>query len=219
MHTEINALIKGYKNFREQYFGGDDNTYAELQQNGQQPKVMIIACSDSRVDPAIVTNSSPGDLFVVRNVANLVPPFEDDNQSYHGTSAALEFAVCTLKVKHVIVFGHNHCGGIEASLEHARNKDHPHRGFINKWMEISAPATNMVLSQHDGLDKQSQINLCGQYALINSLMNLATFPFVKARMEEGLLQTHGWYFDLISGGINCFDKESSSFVKLEKMCR
>jgi len=118
MDKEIAALIEGYQKFRAHYFGTKKTTFAELVRQGQRPKALIVACSDSRVDPALMLDCAPGDVFVIRNVANLVPPYEDDQRFYHGTSAALEFGVHVLEIPHVIVLGHTLCGGIQALLDH-----------------------------------------------------------------------------------------------------
>ncbi len=211
MPQEINDLIKGHQKFRERYFQDDDNTtYEQLVKLGQRPKALVIACSDSRVDPSILMNCEPGDLFVIRNVANLVPPCEN-NAGYHGTSAAIEFAVQQLKLRHIIILGHSHCGGMRALVE---NADMNQTGFIHKWIELAQPAREEVMRNHPHSSVDVQTNICCQYAIQHSLKNLMTFPWIKERVETGDLFLHGWYFNLENGVINHFDAEKSCFKPL-----
>lgn len=215
MTNEIDRLIQGYKKFREKYFNGPAHTeFDELVRSGQSPKILIIACSDSRVDPAIVTNSKPGDLFVIRNVANLVPPYEDDN-SYHGTSAALEFGVCNLEVDHIIVFGHSQCGGIDALMRNPNNNIMSKKGFISKWMQLAKDAYDIVLEKYPDASFYEKTLLCGEYSLINSFKNLSTFPWIAERVNAGNLRLHAWYFDLETGIIHNFDPEKNAFKTLD----
>lgn len=210
MSDEIKKLLDGNKQFRKDFFDTDSTLFNQLVQHGQQPKILAITCCDSRVDPAIVFNCKPGDLFAIRNVANLVPPFEKTGL-YHGTSAALEFGVCFLNVKHVIVLGHTQCGGIQALLENTGHiLDRPH-SFIAKWMEIARPAYNRVITEHDNLSIDKKITLCEQYALINSLHNLHTFPWIQERIKNGSLSLHAWYFELKTGHIHMYDQEKNNW--------
>jgi len=142
--STITSLIEGYRKFRAKHFE-ESKTYDSLVEYGQNPNVMLIACCDSRVDPAIVTGCEPGELFVTRNVANLVPPYEKD-AGYHGTSAALEFGVTGLEVSDIIIFGHSHCGGIRTLMEAPDNKDPS--DFITAWMNIATPAKQIILKHH-----------------------------------------------------------------------
>lgn len=210
--NDILRLIQGYAAFRREYFHSDNPLFKKLVTQGQSPKVLMIACSDSRVDPAIVTNCQPGDLFVVRSVANLVPPFETDN-TYHGTSAALEFAVFGLNVEHIILFGHSQCGGIRALFEHEEDIIQPH-GFIAKWMELAKPAKQRVIAEHTHAPLDEKLTLCGQYALVNSLKNLHSFPWVTEKVTEGKLSLHAWYFDLETGIIKTYNPALAQFEAL-----
>lgn len=214
MAVDIQTLVQGYKQFRKKYFEDPSHTaFDELVRCGQRPKVLIIACSDSRVDPAIVTNSQPGDLFVVRNVANLVPPYEDDS-TYHSTSAALEFGVCNLEVEHIIVFGHSQCGGIGALVEGSNNIINK-KGFISKWIELARPAYETVNKHHFDSDINQKIVLCSKYSLINSFYNLYTFPWIEKRVKNGSLTLHAWYFDLSTGIIHSFEHKENRFIELK----
>jgi len=213
MPKGLDLLVRGYKKFRKKYFKRKKDTFNDLVRHGQKPKILIIACSDSRVDPAILTNCQPGDLFVIRNVANLVPPFEEDN-SYHGTSAALEFGVCNLEVKHIIVFGHTECGGIASLLAKAKDENNL-KGFISKWIEIAQPAYKAVVEHHENSSIEEQSILCGQYSLMNSLRNLQTFPWIRDKVQDGTLVLHAWHFNLSTGMIKYFDSHKNDFFELK----
>lgn len=215
MYREIKKLIDGNKEFRKKFFNTDNKIFDALVEYGQKPKIMVISCSDSRVDPAMIFNCEPGDLFVIRNVANLVPPYED-NDTYHGTSAALEFGTCFLQVKHVIILGHTKCGGIQALLESADNLlDKQNHNFIAKWMELARPAYDKIIKQYNDASLENKITLCEQYALINSLNNLQSFPWVKERVDNNELSLHAWYFDLATGIIYAHDTQKNSWLPLE----
>ena len=186
----IDRLIAGFKSFRETYYEEQPDFYRSLVEKGQKPDVMVIACSDSRVNPSIIAKAEPGELFIVRNVANLVPPYEPDSH-YHGTSAAIEFAVRDLNVEHIIVLGHSHCGGIRCLCE--GHEDAKNREFIDGWMSIVEQARD------DSLKGEAQLRNVEREAVKVSLDNLLTFPCVKRRVEDGRLKLHGWLFDLEAG--------------------
>lgn len=214
MSQEIKKLINGNKEFRKKFFNKDSTLFNSLVQQGQKPKIMFVACSDSRVDPAMIFNCQPGELFVIRNVANLVPPCEDNN-TYHGTSAALEFGACFLEVEHIILFGHTQCGGIQALLENADkvlNKK-PY-SFISKWMDLARPAYDRVVVEHGEVQFVDKVTLCEQYALINSLNNLKSFPWIQEQVNKGKLELHAWYFDLATGIVNTYDEQKNSWLSL-----
>jgi carbonic anhydrase len=206
---DIARLIAGFRRFQENYFRGDTELFDQLKE-GQQPKTLVIGCSDSRVDPALLMDCAPGELFVVRNVANLVPPYEPD-AGYHGVSAALEYAVRFLKVSHIIVLGHSQCGGIESLLKDP--VDGPGE-FIGRWVSIAAPAREEVQQRLAGKPAELRQQACEQAALLLSLDNLLTFPWVRQRAEQGDLLLHGWYFDLVRGELLSYDAESGAFRPL-----
>lgn len=192
----IDRLIAGFKSFRETYYEKQPNFYRTLVDEGQKPDVMVIACSDSRVNPSIIAKAEPGEIFIVRNVANLVPPYEPDSH-YHGTSAAIEFAVLDLNVAHIIVLGHSHCGGIRVLCEgHAGGES---REFIDAWMSIAEQ------SRDDRLQGENLLRRVEKEAVTVSLANLKTFPWVKKRIGEGRLELHGWLFDLELGELLAHD--------------
>ena len=208
---DIRKLVEGFGRFRARHFESGDNSYRRLSREGQSPRIMVIACCDSRVDPAIITDCDPGDLFVVRNVANLVPPCETGG-NYHGTSAALEFAVRTLEVRHVVVLGHSRCGGISSLLRGRQAGDNGQ--FIQPWMKIAAEAETAV--RQAGLDPASQeaARLAEQSAVRVSLRNLDTFSWVRERAAQGRLQLHGWYFDLDHGELLRYSADDGRYLPL-----
>jgi carbonic anhydrase len=212
MANDIDTLLEGYQKFRDNYYDASNADFEELIRWGQHPKILMVACSDSRVDPALVLNSQPGDLFMIRNVANLIPPFEDD-QAYHGTSAALEFGVCVLEIQHVILFGHTQCGGIQSLF--AQQQTTQHKSFVTKWMELARPAHQAVLEHHAPHPLEDKVTLCGQYSLVNSLQNLMTFPWIKEKVQGGSLTLHAWNFDLSQGRLEAFDAQDNCFKPLK----
>ncbi|MEI8321086.1 MAG: carbonic anhydrase [Alphaproteobacteria bacterium] len=201
MPKAINDLIKGCKEFKLHYFDNHHPLFETLSQ-GQKPKALVISCSDSRVDPVIVTKCEPGDLFVIRNVANLVPPYEQDN-GYHGTSAALEFGIGTLGIQHIIVFGHTQCEGIHHLLTE-QDCQIKKRSFISQWMNLANWAHMHTKQNRKNLSHQQQVSLCGQYSLIHSLNNLMTFPWIKEKVENNQLTLHAWQFNIATGDVAAF---------------
>lgn len=194
--AKISNLIEGYRRFYKSYFVHQPEVYKELLENGQAPKTLVIACSDSRVDPAIILDTKPGDIFVIRNVANLVPPYEAEHGAHHGISAAIEFAVVHLKVENILIMGHTDCGGINALMN---PKPHRH-DFMDDWLDIAAEAKKRAL---DETTNSSHVcEACAKEAIRISLENLSCFPFVKERLEKGELELQGWYFRLDSGQID-----------------
>jgi len=158
-------------------------------------------------------NCQPGDLFVVRNVANLVPTYEED-LSYHGTSAALEFGVCVLGIRHLILFGHTQCGGIQTLLEHSHEKCGP-KSFLVKWMELAKFAHDATINNHPEKPFEEKVTLCGQYSLINSLRNLKTFPWVREKMAQDALHLHAWNFDMSQGTLEAYDEAQNCFKAID----
>jgi len=211
MSEKIKYLINGYHQFRKEYFSTDDSLYKDLSEQGQSPRFLIVACSDSRVDPAIVLNCKPGDLFVIRNVANLIPPYEKDT-GYHGTSAALEFGICGLQIRHLIVMGHSQCGGIRALMN--RNKEEELHSFVSKWMELAEEAKQEALSAAASLPFDEQVDLCSRAAVVHSIENLKSFPWIKERLEMKTLFLHGWHFNIAAGEISVYDPTVKQFKAL-----
>jgi len=188
-------LIEGFSRFRERHFAQNDALFRGLVEQGQTPRILVVACCDARVDPALIMDCAPGDLFVIRNVANLVPPAENQGH-YHGTSAALEFGVRKLNVGHLIVLGHAHCGGIRALLEGDMQKGD---AFISEWMGIADAARERVSREFADAGNAARHRACEQQAILVSLDNLMTFSWIRERVEQGTLALHGWYFDIERG--------------------
>ena len=209
---EIKKLIDGFQRFRTQHYERDGTPFKQLVREGQAPKIMVIACCDSRVDPAIVTDCDPGDLFVVRNVANLVPPYETSGH-YHGTSAALEFAVRFLAVRHVVVLGHARCGGIRALVQGVDGGDDRSQ-FIQPWMEIADAARRKATHGKTGQPSTDVERACEQAAIEVSLNNLLTFPWIRRRVESRQLWLHGWYFDMDHGELLRYNPADGRFDSL-----
>ena len=209
---EVKALIDGHQRFYKQYFEKQRGLYSNLFEEGQSPKFLVISCCDSRVHPAQIMDTKPGDIFVIRNVANLVPINEADGKS-HGTSAAMEFAIKHLKVKHIIVFGHSQCGGIRTLMEgdHLGNE----YSFIDPWMGIAKNARASVLKKHQGKSFDEQCAHCEKASIEISLTNLMTFPWIKEKCDSGNLTIHGWYFDIETGYL--LGKQGEKFIPVNEL--
>lgn len=199
-------LLDGYRNFKDLQLAHQAALYRRLAQ-GQTPQTMMIACADSRVDPATIFSAGPGELFVVRNVANLVPPYEE-NGGYHGTSAAIEFAVENLKVKNIVIMGHGQCGGIAASLS-----ERPVGKFIAPWVDMISEARDAVLAENPGAGAATLQTALEHAAIGSSLNNLLTFPFVKSAVAEGRVQLHGAWFAIAQGELH-WRSHSGQFEKI-----
>ena len=204
-------LINGYRSFRSGRLAREQDRYRELAESGQKPDIMVIGCCDSRVSPEVIFDARPGELFVVRNVANIVPPYAPDGQA-HGVSAALEFAVAALKVRHIVVLGHAHCGGVRAFAEDAEPLSPG--DFIGKWMRLMAPAVEKAgpvgaLSPAEYLARLEQANV------VNSLDNLMTFPRLRKLIERGQVAIHGAYFGVAAGELLIRDEATGEFVPAE----
>lgn len=204
----MEKFIAGYRQFRDTYFKENYDFIQDLMAKGQAPKAMMIACSDSRIDPSLEFGVGPGEMFIVRNVANLVPAFDPDGHA-HGTSAALEFAVRALEVEHVIVMGHARCGGIRALMNQPMMQKSEANDFVAAWMKIAAPAREKALRASS--DPVVAQRCCEQEAVRVSLDNLLTFPWVKDAVASGKLQTHGWYFDLETATLSILNKQTGTF--------
>ncbi len=199
-------LIAGYRRFRAGRYREARDLFHRLR-DGQQPATMIVACADSRADPAMIFDAAPGELFTVRNVAALVPPYEESG-GLHGVSAALEFAVTALAVKQIVVMGHGGCGGIAASL--AAAADRPVGRFIAPWVEIAAEARDAVLAD-ESITRAGWQEAVEHGAVGQSLRNLMTFPFVRSALERGALRMDGAWFSIGRGELQWRDPETGAF--------
>jgi carbonic anhydrase len=195
-------MLQGYQLFRDKYALGDQSIMQYLSHHGQKPQVMVIACCDSRVDPALILQCNPGDLFVVRNVANIVPPYEND-EAHHGTSAALEFGVRFLEVQHLVLLGHSQCGGIQTLLD---SHDTHENDFITNWVSlIKKQNINLQDIDEDEYAKS---------ALNQSYQNCLTFPWLKNKVDQKKLIIHLWFFDIKTGQIFTYSDEKKEYQPL-----
>jgi carbonic anhydrase len=201
-------LRDGYAMFRAGRLPAEQSRYRDLAERGQTPETMVIGCCDSRVAPEAIFDAGPGELFVVRNVANLVPPYSPDG-AYHGVSAALEYAVTVLHVQHIVVLGHARCGGVQAFADDAAAGD-----FLGKWMSMLAPVAASIPPRDDEQDLApgSYLTRLEQASMLASLQNLRTFPFIRSRCEHGQLALHGAYFDVASGELSALDPATGKFI-------
>lgn len=208
IHTvkQIDDLHSGFARFRASYFEKNRKLFNDLKR-GQNPRFMVIACSDSRTDPAILFDAAPGDLFVVRNVANLVPPYANDN-ALHGVSSALEFGVRVLDVHHIIVLGHAHCAGIRALVTGSSGE------FVSRWVQIAEPARARIMRTMPEATTDQCAEACEKEAIAVSIDNLMTFPWIRDPVDDGKLFVHGWYFELESGRLSVLDQSSRIFTDL-----
>lgn len=203
-------LTTGYEAFREGRYPSENERYKRLAAEGQKPQIMIIGCSDSRVSPEVIFDAGPGEIFVVRNVANLVPPYTPDGET-HGTSAALEFAVVALSVRHIVVMGHGRCGGIVAALGN-RDPLTP-TDFIGKWVSVLDETAERVRCDH-AIAPGLRYTALEHEAVKVSLGNLLDYPFVRNRVESGSLALHGAWFDVAEGELHVLDRDSGDFTVL-----
>ena len=202
-------LIDGYRKFRSAYYEENHQLFKDLARDGQSPKILLIGCSDSRVDPSLIFSAKPGDMFVLRNVANLVPPFAPDH-NLHGTSAAIEFAVRSLKVEHIIVMGHAGCSGVQ-SLFNTQPADK--LDFVAEWMSLAQVARDRALlrSLSSNASDETTLRLCEQEVVAASMTNLMSFPWIRDGVRNGSLQIHGLWFNVQEGELFQLDPVSNAF--------
>jgi carbonic anhydrase len=200
-------LLEGYRTFTSQRLPTEQSRYRDLSERGQAPEVMVIGCCDSRVSPEVIFDAGPGELFVMRNIANLVPVYQPDANA-HGVSAALEYAVQVLRVKHIVVLGHAKCGGIRAFIDDSAPLSPG--DFIGKWMSMFIkPGEKVEQREHETM--QDFTTRIEKAAVFRSLENLRTFPFVRTAIERGDLQLHGAYFGVAEGSLFVLDQAAKEF--------
>ena len=203
-------LLEGYRSFRGGRYAREQRRYRRLAEQGQAPEVMVIACCDSRAAPETIFNAAPGEIFVLRNVANLVPPWEADN-SCHSTAAALEFAVQGLKVRHIVVLGHARCGGIGAAFHPPEDPLSP-GDFIGKWTNLLRPAAEAIAGR-EGLSDAERQTALERTSIRRSIENLRSFPFVSIPESRGRLSLHGAWFDIAGGELWVMDPATGEFSR------
>ncbi|MEA1915617.1 MAG: carbonic anhydrase [Campylobacterota bacterium] len=206
---KIDQLIKGNKKFREVHFPNTEEDFENLVKHGQKPEILFIGCSDSRVVPDLIVDSNPGDMFILRNIGNFVPPYKSDND-FHGSSAAIEYAVSVLNVKDIIVCGHSHCGACAALYQDL--SDEPHLQHVRKWLELGHKAKEYTLLAHgSNSPKELLQQTTEKISIKHQLENLLSYPEIYRKVNEGELDIHGWYYKIEDGSIEYYDGQTCSF--------
>lgn len=206
-------LVKRYHGWNATTYAENQSWYRRLASEGQRPRAMVISCCDSRVHVTSIFGADQGEFFIHRNIANLVPPFKPDGD-YHGTSAAVEYAVTALNVTHLIVLGHSNCGGVQGCIDMCQGKApelEEKASFVGRWMDILRPKYELVAAE---TDPQVQSRQLEKHSVIISLENLMTFPFIKSRVDSGELSMHGLWTDIGEGSLECYNPESQMFEKV-----
>ena len=206
----IKNLIRGNKLFRKYHYIDFEETVKESIKNGQKPEVLFISCCDSRITPDLILGAKPGDLFVLRNIGNFVPPFSA-NGDFHGTASAIEYAISVLKVSNIVVCGHSHCGACKSLHEDIPDT----KDFLNikKWLELGKKAKELTLKKVYQT-KEELYRATEKNSLICQLDNLLTYPVIKEQIKTNTLKIHGWYYNLIDGSIEYYDKQTNTFNDL-----
>lgn len=208
---DINTLISGFERFKKTKFKKYQNKFLDLVQNGQHPRVLFIACSDSRVNPSLITDSEPGELFIIRNIGNMIPPFAPDND-YHATAAGIEYAVSVLNVSDIIVCGHSHCGAIDGVYKIPNGKKLIH---VKKWLELAHEARDFVTAHADAsLNLEARHELTEKVSVLFQLDRLLTYPEVKRKVANGTLFLRGWYYRLESGELEYYNDAKKQFMAM-----
>ncbi|MDD2868236.1 carbonic anhydrase [Neomegalonema sp.] len=205
-------LVERYRGWKANRFEESRAWFARLVEEGQKPRTMVIGCCDSRVEPSALFGAEPGELFIMRNIANLVPPYAPDAQQ-HGSSAGIEYAVKSLKVTDIVIMGHSHCGGVAAFHDIQRNEITDTTDFIGRWLDTLAPAFARV-NEREWPDRESRIQELGRQGVVQSLLSLMTFPYVAKAVEEGKLRLHGVWFDISDGGLHEYDPALGAFRRV-----
>lgn len=212
-------LIEGYKVFRHKYLQQDFNDYRSWAATTQKPKVMIIGCSDSRVNPAILTHAGLGDIFATNNVANIVPPYEAGQHSHLSIGAAVQFAVTNLEVEHIIVMAHSGCGGVRALMSRSGDDgdERPEDDYIQGWVNVIKEARDAVKSTMGDRDFEEQCQICEMEGALVSLANLTGYPYVRRALEKGNLDLHAWYFHIETGELLSYNHEKGQYRRLVRL--
>ena len=210
----LKDLIKGNENFKNNKFPEMEKELQELVKHGQHPEIMFIGCSDSRVTPDLMLNTKPGDMFILRNVGNFVPPFKHD-EDFHGSAAAIEFAIAVLKVKHIIICGHSHCGACKSLYEEIPDTDS--LVHVKTWLNLGMKAKERTLRNKKFSNEEEMYRATERNSIRHQLDNLLTYPDVKKLLENGELQIHGWYYNIATGEIEYYKEEEDIFRPLSEM--
>jgi len=213
MDDRLAQFAKGHESFRNVKFAKNEARFKNLVEQGQNPKALFIGCSDSRVMPALITGSKPGDLFIVRNIGNFVPPFKPD-ADYHATASAIEYAVSVLQISDIIVCGHSHCGAISALYKDIRAT--PENIHTIKWLELGQEAKKVAMLTCQEKGKEELLRYTEKLSVVFQLENLLTYPAVARGVDEGRIFLHGWHYDIENGNIEYYDDENFEFKPLSQ---
>ena len=206
--SAVDRLLKGYRHFRRTTFSRQRSLYKRLTVKGQRPATMVISCADSRVSPSMVFSTGPGEIFVARNIANIVPPHDPDSAP-RSIAAAVEYAVKVLKVENIVVLGHGRCGGVAALVSHGHGL--PHTDYIKAWVDIAAPALDLIPNHGEGMT-EDELTRASEHAVVQlSLNNLMTYPWVREQVEKRRLKLHGMHFSIFDGCLGKLDPETNAF--------
>jgi len=209
----ISKLIKGNQKFKDTYFHKLEGKFDHLVEYGQSPDVLFIGCSDSRVVPDLIMDSKPGDMFILRNIGNFVPRYKNDND-FHGSSAAIEYAVSVLNVRDIIICGHSHCGACESLYQDLSKADH--LVHVRKWLELGEKAKEITLSKiKDKSDTEAILRMTEKESIKIQLENLLTYPEVVRKVKSGQLDIHGWYYKIADGCIEYYNGKTNEFEELK----
>ncbi len=210
----LKQLIEGHKTFQDNKTVQIEQELKDLVQYGQNPELLLVACSDSRVNPDIFFNTQAGDIFTLRNVGNFVPPYKHD-ADFHGSAAAIEYAVAVLKVKHIIICGHSNCGACQSLYEDI--PDTNSLVHVKTWLNLGQKAKQRTLNEKKFKTKKEMYTETEKNSIINQLENLLSYPDVEKFLKKGTLEIHGWYYDIASGNIDYYDKEEEKFKPLREL--
>lgn len=203
-------LLKGFAEFRLGYYREHPELFEKLATEGQSPEVLVIGCSDARVDPGILAQARPGDIFTVRNISAIVPPAQPDERQ-HGTSSAIEYAVRGLEVRHVVVLGHALCGGIAALVDGERSSAYASYDYLSTWMAVAQEVRDLAVRELAGKPREQVVRAVEQAAVLKSVANLMSFPWIAERVAAGRLHLHAWWFTLVEGQLYAFNPASVRF--------
>ncbi len=209
---DISELIKGYEKFKDTKFKKYENKFLDLVENGQHPKVLFIACSDSRVNPSLITSANPGDLFIVRNIGNFIPPYNPEDKHFC-TAAAIEYAVSELEVTDIIVCGHSKCGAIASMYKNIEGENLIH---VRRWLKLGDETKEYIEKNLDHtISNEEKLRLSEKISTIFQLKNLLTYPEIKRKVDEGKLFLRAWYYDIAKGELEYFNTESGEYMPME----
>lgn len=210
----IKKLIEGNEKFKKEHFPEFEEDLKKSVKHGQKPEILFIGCSDSRITPDLMLNTHPGDMFILRNVGNFIAPFKYD-EDFHGSAAAIEFAVSVLNVKEIIVCGHSHCGACKALYEEVPSSDE--MIHVKTWLKLGEQAKERTLRNHKFTTEEEKYRATERNSIRHQLDNLMTYPEVKKRVENKSLKIHGWYYDIETGNIDYYKKDEDIFRPLKEL--